>query len=179
MLSHVENISIHFVPHFLSKKGHIRVIKAKYRHDFIKRITKEEYNDLLEEQIVTPLRLILDNKTYWMFKSRFYKDTENLDEDSVRALLLSRQQLRQDRINRAKTITAAPEIDTKIKRNVIPDDVKMIVWQRDKGRCVKCEAQIELQFDHIIPITMGGASTPENLQILCGKCNRSKGKSVI
>jgi 5-methylcytosine-specific restriction endonuclease McrA len=60
------------------------------------------------------------------------------------------------------------------RRDVIPDDVKQMVWLRDGGRCRQCGAQAELQFDHIIPVAMGGSSNPENLQILCGPCNRRK-----
>ena len=32
-----------------------------------------------------------------------------------------------------------------------------------------------LQVDHIIPMSRGGKSIPENLQILCRKCNGVKG----
>jgi 5-methylcytosine-specific restriction endonuclease McrA len=60
------------------------------------------------------------------------------------------------------------------RRDVIPDDVKQLVWLRDGGRCRQCGVQAELQFDHIIPVAMGGSSNPENLQILCGPCNRRK-----
>lgn len=60
------------------------------------------------------------------------------------------------------------------RRDVIPDDVKQLVWLRDGGRCRHCGAQAELQFDHVIPVTMGGSSNPENPQILCGSCNRRK-----
>jgi 5-methylcytosine-specific restriction endonuclease McrA len=60
------------------------------------------------------------------------------------------------------------------RRDVIPDDVKQMVWMRDGGSCRHCGAQAELQFDHIIPVAMGGSSSAENLQILCGPCNRRK-----
>ena len=32
----------------------------------------------------------------------------------------------------------------------IPDDVKIFVWKRDQGKCVKCSSQNNLEFDHII-----------------------------
>jgi 5-methylcytosine-specific restriction endonuclease McrA len=57
---------------------------------------------------------------------------------------------------------------------VIPDDVKQLVWMRDRGRCVHCGAQTELQFDHVISVAMGCSGNPENLQVLCGPCNRRK-----
>jgi hypothetical protein len=60
------------------------------------------------------------------------------------------------------------------ERQPIPDDVKMFVWNRDKGRCVNCGSQENLEFDHIIPISKGGSNTERNLQLLCEKCNRSK-----
>jgi 5-methylcytosine-specific restriction endonuclease McrA len=63
-------------------------------------------------------------------------------------------------------------------RGAIPDDLKQYVWQRDAGRCRHCGGQYELQYDHIIPVTIGGAMTPENLQILCGPCNRRKGAGL-
>jgi 5-methylcytosine-specific restriction endonuclease McrA len=37
-----------------------------------------------------------------------------------------------------------------------------------------CGAQTELQYDHIIPVVMGGSSNQENLQVLCGPCSRRK-----
>ncbi|WP_328602858.1 TerD family protein [Nocardia terrae] len=57
----------------------------------------------------------------------------------------------------------------------IPPDVKAVVWQRDGGKCVECGEGHYLEFDHIIPISIGGATSPANLQILCRACNRTKG----
>ncbi|WP_074466462.1 HNH endonuclease signature motif containing protein [Arthrobacter sp. SW1] len=59
-------------------------------------------------------------------------------------------------------------------RRAIPDDLKQYIWVRDEGRCRACGSTTELQFDHIIPLAMGGSNNAENLQILCGPCNRGK-----
>jgi len=63
-------------------------------------------------------------------------------------------------------------------RELIPADVMMFVWQRDKGRCVKCGGQEKLEYDHIIPISKGGSNTERNIQLLCEHCNRSKGANI-
>ncbi|WP_418789557.1 HNH endonuclease [Paenarthrobacter ilicis] len=59
-------------------------------------------------------------------------------------------------------------------RRAIPDDVKQYVWTRDEGQCRACGSTGELQYDHVIPISKGGSNNVENLQILCGPCNRRK-----
>ena len=56
----------------------------------------------------------------------------------------------------------------------IPQSVKDRVWRRDEGKCVKCGSNEKLEFDHIIPFSLGGASTYRNVQLLCEHCNRSK-----
>lgn len=56
----------------------------------------------------------------------------------------------------------------------IPKQVRKRVWQRDKGRCVECGTTENLQYDHIIPFSKGGANTVENIQILCERCNKRK-----
>ncbi|MGE0268061.1 MAG: HNH endonuclease [Candidatus Omnitrophota bacterium] len=67
---------------------------------------------------------------------------------------------------------------TERQRGQIADDVKILVWRRDGGKCVKCGSQENLEFDHIIPFSKGGSSTVRNIQILCELCNRQKGASI-
>jgi hypothetical protein len=58
---------------------------------------------------------------------------------------------------------------------LIPTSVKLEVWKRDKGRCVKCGSQDNLHFDHIIPYSKGGSSlVAENIQVLCARHNIEK-----
>lgn len=61
----------------------------------------------------------------------------------------------------------------------IPSWVMVEVFKRDRGQCVRCGATSNLHFDHIIPFSKGGSSlTPENIQVLCGRCNLAKGDEV-
>lgn len=60
----------------------------------------------------------------------------------------------------------------------IPQEVKAEVWQRDGGKCVECGDGHYLEFDHIIPLSRGGATSATNLQILCRACNRAKGARI-
>lgn len=61
----------------------------------------------------------------------------------------------------------------------IPTEVKRLVWERDKGKCIKCDATENLHFDHIIPWSKGGSSTDQkNIQILCGRHNLSKSAKI-
>jgi HNH endonuclease len=55
---------------------------------------------------------------------------------------------------------------------VIPTPVKLEVWRRDGGRCVRCGSTTNLHFDHIIPFSRGGSSlVAENIQLLCARHN--------
>ncbi len=77
---------------------------------------------------------------------------------------------------------ASPQVGSttgeKRRRASIPKSVKMYVWKRDEGRCVECGSKEKLEYDHIIPLSKGGSNTDRNLQILCQRCNRSKGASI-
>ena len=58
---------------------------------------------------------------------------------------------------------------------VIPSDIKLAVWKRDRGSCVKCGSTKNLHFDHIIPYSQGGSSKDaDNIQILCSAHNLAK-----
>jgi len=66
--------------------------------------------------------------------------------------------------------------DSEIEHNrLIPPQVKLTVWKRDKGKCVICDSTDNLHFDHIIPFSKGGSSlVAENIQLLCARHNISK-----
>lgn len=60
----------------------------------------------------------------------------------------------------------------------IPQHVMTEVWQRDQGKCIQCHATEYLEFDHVIPHSKGGATSVNNLQLLCRKCNLEKSNKI-
>ena len=60
----------------------------------------------------------------------------------------------------------------------LPDNLRFQVLKEGGGRCALCGATKEerpLDVDHIIPRSRGGTNDRSNLQVLCSKCNRTKG----
>lgn len=66
----------------------------------------------------------------------------------------------------------------KQQRAIVSDSLRYDIMRRDGFRCCICGATakdgVNLEVDHIIPISKGGQSTMDNLQTLCERCNRGK-----
>lgn len=147
--------------------------KTTYR---IAKVTASQVEAMKMEQQRSPVALRrVGERSYWWFQGRFYWDNDNLTQSEVCALLVTRQQRYQQQIATAQATVALGTERQPSPRGAIPDDVKQYVWTRDHGRCCNCGSTVELQFDHIIPVALGGASVADNLQVLCGPCNRRKG----
>lgn len=115
----------------------------------------------------------------WLFRDALYQTKHRLEPLEATALLLEAENRVKARIARAIALMEQVQVIESPGRPPLPDDVKVLVWHRDKGRCVKCGSNQNLEFDHIIPFSMGGATTFRNLQLLCEPCNRAKSSSLI
>lgn len=118
-------------------------------------------------------------KGFWLFRDEFFVTSQELEPVEATALLLEAENKIKARIMRARALMEQVEAVESRGRAPIPDDVKVAVWNRDGGKCVRCGSNENIEFDHIIPFSKGGSSTFRNLQILCEPCNRAKGPSII
>jgi len=179
MLRRAENITISHKPNFFTGNGWLTATIGKDIYSVTK-MHKSMYQDIWNRQHNMPVRVIrVGERTYWLFQSKYYWDNENLAADDVYALLVTKQQRDRQRVERAKAIVASGVSPQPSRRGSIPDDLRQLVWLRDGGKCQKCGSTTELQFDHIIPVALGGATSEMNLQILCGPCNRRKGAGLV
>ena len=60
----------------------------------------------------------------------------------------------------------------------ISDATKRAVWERDGGKCRSCGSTKNIEYDHKHPVSKGGNSEQDNIQLLCRPCNRAKRVSV-
>ena len=70
------------------------------------------------------------------------------------------------------------------QRALMTVKLRHYIKTRDNHTCRYCsvslvaEPHLLLEVDHIVPVSKGGLSTPENLQTLCWRCNRTKSNNV-
>ena len=69
-----------------------------------------------------------------------------------------------------------------LERGEVSDSLRYDILKRDNFSCVICGASahqgVRLHVDHIIPISKGGKSTPDNLRTLCERCNIGKSNKL-
>lgn len=70
------------------------------------------------------------------------------------------------------------------QRALMTSRLRQQIKERDNHTCQNCEnstynePNLLLEIDHIVPVSKGGLTTEENLQVLCWKCNRTKGARI-
>jgi 5-methylcytosine-specific restriction endonuclease McrA len=138
-----------------------------------------EHGDLLRTQAHRPVAVAVSGRRrYWWFHDRFWWEDDDLDADDVLALVVERERRAQRRLERAHAVLRAEVDGGAPERTAIPIEIKRAVWQRCAGRCAECGSHSLLEFDHIIPLALGGSNGERNLQLLCAECNRAKGDSL-
>lgn len=70
------------------------------------------------------------------------------------------------------------------QRALMTSSLRRKILNRDNYTCQKCgnstfkEPNLLLEIDHKVPLSKGGMTTENNLQVLCWRCNRSKGAKI-
>ena len=72
----------------------------------------------------------------------------------------------------------SPECEKCLSLRTFTPNQKRAAYERQGGKCALCGKQCDIsamQGDHVIPWSIGGKTVPDNLQMLCARCNLSKG----
>ena len=140
-------------------------IKSRFNKDedvvkFDVEVETDEISDGVFNVVVTKSPTELNEKQILDLKSKL---SEKLRADGEFVSSMSIEVLKSTKSKRTRTIT---------------QNVKDRVWNRDGGKCVQCDSNENLEFDHIIPFSKGGANTYRNIQLLCEQCNRQKSNKI-
>ncbi len=71
--------------------------------------------------------------------------------------------------------------ENKKQRSSLPPALRYKIIKRDRQTCTSCGARapdVELEVDHIIPVSKGGTDEEDNLTTKCIPCNRGKSDKV-
>lgn len=108
----------------------------------------------------------------WVFNGIFNLIDAWLEDSDNRKVFKFKLEFIDDDISIQGTSKEERELE---HNRLIPPQVKLEVWKRDKGKCVICGSSDNLHFDHVIPFSKGGSSlVAENIQLLCARHNIAK-----
>lgn len=144
---------------------------------------KQQYFD---ENIFPSKLELIESEVKKYFESVRRKQEDGIRESLKQEILEKEEQrLKKEKIKNLKrelmqemTEQGIIRNNSILKREPISQEVQDKVWNRDGGKCIKCESQEKLEFDHIIPFSKGGSNSYRNLQLLCEKCNRQKSNKI-
>jgi 5-methylcytosine-specific restriction endonuclease McrA len=165
---------------FFKKKRLFGFRAGKHSTNFY--MEENQYRSLLELQLQHPVSVMNDpasKKKWWMYKNEFWWEDDGCSSTDVQFLITDKLEQKKRQVAKAIARVSQTKVIPANERRPIPDNVKLLVWQRDGGRCAKCGSQEKLEYDHIIPLAKGGSNTARNIQLLCENCNRSKGANLF
>jgi hypothetical protein len=102
-------------------------------------------------------------RQWWWWRNAFYWESGDCGPEDVAALLMM--------LERDDGQGIEWELEAHLAEP-IPEDVKRLVYQRDKGRCLACGSDELIQYNHVVPRSLGGGNEPQNIRLLCARCTR-------
>ncbi|MBR4054614.1 MAG: HNH endonuclease [Clostridia bacterium] len=143
---------------------------VKIPHCFYRQIEKIYYRKMLLKEPITEIEIIC-RKEYttparrvhtWADATYAYKDLVRFYEEALR--------IKEEREVRSRQI--------EYERSLMTSSLRYEILRRDNFRCQICGSSVQdgvkLHIDHIIPVSKGGHTVPNNLRVLCDRCNFGK-----
>lgn len=150
---------------------------------FLKKHRKKQLemtrDEALNEGYVSYLFLFVRGKT--RYKQVNYQRYSYVAEDVVYSVGFTIEEMEKMRERLREINYAMPlsRYSQQNQRKMMTKELRQKIMLRDNYTCQKCGKhmpdRVGLHIDHIVPISKGGRSVEDNLQVLCDKCNYRKG----
>lgn len=166
------------VTHFFKEDKTIDLEKKKEVLSQIENLSarkcEQKLNEFKEEQgskpLLNKLKLELSSETLTLLEDlKSLLAHRKLSQDDLislifKAALKTLTQKKFHLLTTRETTTTNPRYITAL--------MKKHIYERDKGRCQKCQSKFALEIDHMKPFALGGKTLPQNLRLLCRSCNQ-------
>jgi hypothetical protein len=142
--------------------------------------TTSEVRFLLSDNLKTKLeavRSLLGPKGAAMTYAELFDAMSDLSLNALKAKHFGRKRAE----SKEKQASVSASEETKVTTSVPPTSAvehsktspnSRYISKRDRGCCVNCGGSRNLNYDHIMPVALGGKSEAENLRLLCFHCNQ-------
>ena len=148
------------------------------------RISQKQLQEIIqrseEEPVLAPSMLGDIFHLEWFFKGDMYnvddiQKRHRYTDEELQLLILEHYDKERTKFERLRRRYKSETVQRESRRREsIPEHVRIAVWRRDGGKCVRCGSRENLEYDHIIPASKGGGNTARNIELLCERCNREK-----
>ena len=174
---------------WMTVKGHLTTVKS-WKEDCGEMISSswcpnhrfEQYLDAIDDDGAYYVSLKRDRTGY---RQRNYVRTSYTYSVSVDSEHFSFDELSETRDKLEKTGYECNlyRWHSKEQRRFMTPELRRQIMERDGYTCQICGRYMpdgtDIHIDHIIPVSKGGKTVPGNLQVLCSKCNISKGARIL
>jgi hypothetical protein len=116
----------------------------------LKEMRLDASDEILEKMVLDYLNKVGFQRSHWYINARVLTEIEYLI-DTLR-ILIEPEFIPLE-------IEEQKDNGQSAQDRYVPSNVKIAVWRRDEGKCVKCTSQEKLEYDHIIPVSKGGSNT--------------------
>ena len=111
----------------------------------------------------------------WLYQDQIYEVDGVYTKEEKKLLILEFADKERQKFERLAVKFSQEQTDhIKHERNRIPENVRIEVWRRDQGTCSGCGSRVNLEYDHIVPVSRGGSNTARNVELLCEACIEAK-----
>ena len=134
------------------------------------------YNQLIKEKQQNILKNVSNINSDLLSKVEKYKNENETIIEFIESAILK---------SLPKEALSYQEVKLLNRRRKINDNTRYAVLERAGFKCQCCGMKplknndVILHIDHIIPYSLGGSDSIDNLQVLCDKCNISKRNKFI
>lgn len=154
----------------LGRSSHARVHEDRYRETELRMFGRRKL------KYPAPSAKVRSTVTYTSPKGQnSYSRSLDLEFEQLRACLRRAQEQRSHQ-------TTAQFLRQR-ERGLMTDRLRVQILRRDEYRCRMCGASAregaQLHVDHILPVSHGGQTVPNNLQALCRACNLGKSNTFV